>query len=119
MNLARRIYVLPIRFYQRFISPWKPPTCRFQPSCSVYAARAVGVHGIVKGTLLGTWRILRCHPFSAEGPDPVPEPGRWKSERGHLHHASAAISKSAESADFTGPPTSHDASTGTTDAADR
>jgi uncharacterized protein len=75
---ARRIAVLPIRFYRRFISPLKPPTCRFHPTCSVYTAQAILAHGIVKGSLLATWRILRCQPFGTEGFDPVPPPGRWR-----------------------------------------
>ena len=80
-ELWRSLWILPIRFYQRFVSPLKPPTCRFQPTCSAYAAEAIRTHGVLKGTLLGTWRILRCHPFSAPGPDPVPAPGRWKAPR--------------------------------------
>ena len=78
MSLLRRLFVLPIRAYQRWLSPLKPPSCRFHPTCSEYALQAVLAHGIVKGTLLGTWRILRCHPFCAGGLDPVPERGRWK-----------------------------------------
>lgn len=79
MKALRRLAVLPIRFYQRWLSPLKPPSCRFQPTCSEYALQAVLAHGIVKGTLLATWRILRCHPFCEGGLDPVPERGRWKS----------------------------------------
>lgn len=75
---VRSAAVLPIRAYQRFISPWKPPTCRFEPTCSHYAIEAVHAHGVVKGALLSTWRILRCQPFSTPGPDPVPERGRWR-----------------------------------------
>ena len=73
--------LLPVRFYRRFISPLKPPTCRFTPTCSSYALEAVEVHGVLKGFLLTAWRILRCQPFSAEGPDPVPPKGRWKADR--------------------------------------
>lgn len=78
MSFARKLLVLPIRAYQRFLSPLKPPTCRFHPSCSHYAAGVIGTHGVLKGLVLGTWRILRCHPFSAEGPDPVPPPSDWR-----------------------------------------
>ncbi len=77
---ARRAFVLPIRFYQRFLSPLKPPTCRFHPSCSEYGLRAVLAHGIVKGSLLTTWRILRCQPFCDGGFDPVPARGHWKAD---------------------------------------
>ena len=79
MIWLRRALVLPIRFYQRFVSPLTPPTCRFRPTCSTYGERAILVHGVVKGTLLTIWRILHCHPFAEGGRDPVPPPGRWRS----------------------------------------
>jgi len=72
MGWLRRIYVAPIRFYRRYISPLKPPMCRFHPTCSQYAVEAVMTHGIFKGTALGLWRIMRCHPFTEGGHDPVP-----------------------------------------------
>ncbi len=81
MKWSRRVAVLPIRFYRRFISPWTPPTCRFRPSCSAYGEEAILVHGLFKGTLLTTWRILRCQPLCRGGLDPVPPPGSWRSER--------------------------------------
>jgi len=77
----RRLFVLPIRLYQRLISPLTPPSCRFEPSCSEYGAQAILVHGVGKGVLLGTWRILRCHPFCDGGHDPVPPVGRWRRAR--------------------------------------
>jgi putative membrane protein insertion efficiency factor len=80
-RLWRELWVLPIRFYQRFLSPLKPPTCRFHPTCSEYALRAIRDHGALKGVLLGGWRILRCNPFVEGGEDPVPERGRWRSDR--------------------------------------
>jgi uncharacterized protein len=71
----RRLVVLPIRFYQRCISPLLPPTCRFSPTCSQYAVEALLGHGILGGGWLALRRIARCHPFHAGGYDPVP-PGR-------------------------------------------
>ncbi|MCP3917148.1 MAG: membrane protein insertion efficiency factor YidD [bacterium] len=68
----RRVWVAPVRFYQRFLSPLKPPTCRFHPSCSEYAVQAVLTHGILRGTWMATWRLARCHPFACGGHDPVP-----------------------------------------------
>ena len=79
MRLLRRLAVLPIRVYQRVLSPLTPPSCRFEPSCSEYGAQAILAHGVVKGWLLAAWRILRCHPFGAGGFDPVPAKGRWRS----------------------------------------
>ncbi|MFC3345188.1 membrane protein insertion efficiency factor YidD [Paenibacillus abyssi] len=68
----RRALQLPIRFYRRFISPLKPPTCRFYPTCSAYALEALEKHGSVKGSMLAVKRICKCHPFHAGGFDPVP-----------------------------------------------
>jgi putative membrane protein insertion efficiency factor len=63
-----------IRFYQICISPILPPSCRFTPSCSVYAYQAVEMYGFFKGTFLAFKRIIRCHPFCKGGIDPVPLP---------------------------------------------
>ena len=67
-----RIVLALIRFYQLAISPWLPPRCRYQPTCSQYAIEAIEKHGVLKGGLLAAWRILRCNPFSKGGYDPVP-----------------------------------------------
>ena len=61
-----------IRFYQIFISPLKPPTCRFYPTCSAYAIEAIQKKVPVKGTWLAIKRIAKCHPFHPGGYDPVP-----------------------------------------------
>ena len=76
--LLRKLFVLPIRFWQRFVSPMFPPTCRFSPTCSQYGIEAVHEHGIFRGSALTVWRILRCHPFTRGGYDPVP-PRRERS----------------------------------------
>ena len=73
MRLARRIAVIPIKIYQKYISPLKPPCCRYYPSCSSYALQAVEKHGIVKGVVLGSWRLLRCNPLAKGGVDYVPD----------------------------------------------
>ena len=65
--------LLMIRFYQRFISPLKPPTCRFYPTCSHYGLESIKRFGALKGTLLTIRRIVKCHPFHPGGFDPVPE----------------------------------------------
>ena len=67
-----RVLILCIRFYQIFISPLKPPTCRFYPTCSAYAIEAIQKKGPVKGTWLAIKRIAKCHPFHPGGYDPVP-----------------------------------------------
>lgn len=64
--------VWTIRGYQRLISPLTPPMCRFTPTCSQYAVEALRVHGLVRGGMMATWRLMRCHPFNPGGHDPVP-----------------------------------------------
>jgi len=66
------IVILPIRFYQTFISPLLPDSCRYYPTCSVYFIEAVKKYGPFKGSFLGIKRILRCHPGHPGGYDPVP-----------------------------------------------
>ena len=61
-----------ITFYRKCISPLKPATCRFYPTCSTYAYEAVKKYGAIKGTYLAVKRILKCHPFHPGGYDPVP-----------------------------------------------
>ena len=58
--------------YQRFITPFTPPSCRFTPTCSEYAKQALMKHGPIKGLRLAIWRILRCNPWGGSGYDPVP-----------------------------------------------
>lgn len=72
MGIVRKAVKGPIIFYRKFISPLKPPTCRFYPTCSAYALEAIEVHGPVKGSWLAARRIARCHPFHPGGIDPVP-----------------------------------------------
>lgn len=69
-----RVLLLPLRFYQRWISPALGPRCRFAPSCSHYAAEALQVHGPLRGSVLAVRRLLRCHPWNPGGHDPVPPP---------------------------------------------
>ena len=71
-QLVSRLFILPIRFYQRNISPLLPPACRFTPTCSQYAVEALQKHGPIKGLYLAIRRILRCHPWGGSGYDPVP-----------------------------------------------
>lgn len=68
----KKIIIFGIRFYRDFVSPLKPPSCRFYPTCSAYALEAVGKYGAMKGTFLFLKRLLRCNPFCKGGYDPVP-----------------------------------------------
>lgn len=71
-HAVAKVMVLPIIFYQKCISPFTPPSCRFTPTCSEYARQAILKHGPVKGLALAIWRILRCNPCGGSGYDPVP-----------------------------------------------
>jgi len=64
-----------IRLYKKYISPLKPPCCRFTPTCSAYAIEAFQKRGFFAGFILTVWRILRCNPFGRGGYDPVPDKG--------------------------------------------
>jgi len=75
--ILRRAVTAPLKLYKRFISPWLPPACRFEPTCSVYAIEAIETYGWYGGWL-AIKRILRCQPFCKGGYDPVP--GRTNSK---------------------------------------
>ena len=64
---------LPVIAYRKWISPLKPPCCRFTPTCSRYALDALREWGVVCGLALAVWRVLRCNPFGKGGYDPVPK----------------------------------------------
>lgn len=76
LNVLKRIVAFPlillVRFYQLCLSPLKPPSCRFTPTCSQYAIEALRKHGPIKGLYLTAKRLLRCHPWGGSGYDPVP-----------------------------------------------
>lgn len=69
---GRRLAMGLIRIYQRTVSPWLGPHCRFDPSCSQYAVEAIGRHGVVRGAGHAVRRLGRCHPWGGAGYDPVP-----------------------------------------------
>lgn len=69
----KKIFIWLIKLYRKFISPIKPPCCRFYPTCSTYAVQAFEKHGVIKGLYLSIWRVLRCNPWNIGGIDYVPE----------------------------------------------
>jgi putative membrane protein insertion efficiency factor len=83
------IFLAPLRFYSRFISPGLPRRCKYEPTCSAYAEQAVRELGILRGTVLAGWRLLRCNPWSHGGWDPVSDRKLFRSDapahgdRGH------------------------------------
>ena len=68
-----QILVLPIKIYQKIISPFLGHSCRFLPTCSEYSIIALEKHGIFRGTFLSLKRLLKCNPFGSSGCDPVPD----------------------------------------------
>ena len=70
-GVASRVLTAPIRLYQRVISPALPRRCKYEPTCSAYAAQAIRELGPVRGLIVAVWRVLRCNPFSHGGYDPV------------------------------------------------
>ena len=74
----KRVLIAILRFYKRRISPLLPDACIYTPTCSEYAMEAIEKHGVLKGTGLVIWRVLRCNPFAKGGYDPVPEPKKHK-----------------------------------------
>lgn len=103
MNISRwpaQILIAPIRFYQRFITPYTPATCRYYPTCSSYAVTALRTRGAVVGTVLTMWRLLRCNPWSDGGIDHVPAHG-WRSG---VSTGTAESDDPADPTESTAPP---------------
>jgi putative membrane protein insertion efficiency factor len=78
----RAIVLAPIRVYQRLVSPALPRRCKYEPTCSAYAAQAIRELGVVRGTILAAWRLARCNPFSHGGYDPVEARTLFREKRG-------------------------------------
>jgi putative membrane protein insertion efficiency factor len=75
------LLIVPVRGYQRFISAYTPPSCRYYPCCSSYAVTALSRHGAFRGLWLTARRLGRCHPWSSGGVDHVPPPGlSWREQ---------------------------------------
>jgi putative membrane protein insertion efficiency factor len=68
---VKRLALLPVHAYRRLISPLLPRRCKYEPTCSRYAIEAVQEHGVLRGTVLAAWRLVRCNPWSHGGYDPV------------------------------------------------
>ena len=87
MNVPSAILCAVVRLYQLVISPFVPPRCRFQPSCSDYALEALTLHGAVLGGWLALRRFVRCHPWGGWGYDPVPMIGPRRDPSGRRSSA--------------------------------
>lgn len=70
--MVTKLLIGCVRFYRMAVSPWTPPSCRYVPTCSVYAIDALRSHGPLRGSWMALRRIARCHPWGGKGYDPVP-----------------------------------------------
>ncbi len=70
--MIKKLLIIMILFYQKYVSPLKTTKCPYYPTCSAYGLEAIRKYGAIKGGALAFWRILRCNPFSKGGYDPVP-----------------------------------------------
>ena len=92
--MIKKPFLWLISLYRIMLSPILPPSCRFHPSCSVYAQEAIEGHGVVRGIFYAIKRVLRCHPYGPGGYDPVPcAKTREHGEKMNLHEASSGVSE--------------------------
>jgi putative membrane protein insertion efficiency factor len=78
-SASRTAFVLPIKLYQKLVSPLTGSRCKYYPSCSEYAVHAISEFGILRGLVLAGWRLLRCNPWSHGGFDPVEDQRLFRS----------------------------------------
>jgi putative membrane protein insertion efficiency factor len=84
MSWLRELVLLPVRLYRRVLSPALPKRCKYHPSCSAYAVEAVREYGVIRGSVLAGWRLLRCNPWSHGGYDPVEQQRLFQPQ--HVPH---------------------------------
>ena len=94
LSLPKLVLISAIRFYQKAISPWTRPSCRYMPTCSEYAVQALTRYGALKGMILATHRLLRCNPWGGFGYDPP----RWYGETA-THECEHAVHPTRTAAD--------------------
>ncbi len=96
--MIRAYILLLLRGYKAFFSPMLPNACRFVPTCSEYASEAIARYGAIRGGFMAAWRLLRCHPFSRGGYDPVllPEEPAGTPEVGEVCRCSEAFPARAD-----------------------
>jgi len=80
-RVFRGALLAPIRLYRRFVSPALPRRCKYEPTCSAYAAEAIRELGVLRGILVAAWRLARCNPFSHGGYDPLEERALFAGQR--------------------------------------
>ena len=82
----KRVLLALVRFYRRAISPFRPPCCRYTPTCSQYALEAIEKYGALKGGWMAFRRILRCNPFHKGGTTPFPDSKEYRRKDKNVHH---------------------------------
>ena len=84
---ARELFLLPLHAYRKLISPALPPRCRYYPSCSTYAVQAVRELGVIRGSIVAAWRVVRCNPWSLGGVDELSDRRLFcaRADHGHEH----------------------------------
>jgi putative membrane protein insertion efficiency factor len=83
----RELFLVPLHLYRRVISPALPPRCKYYPSCSAYAVQAVRELGVIRGSVVAAWRVVRCNPWSLGGVDELADRRLFRDEHaGHHNH---------------------------------
>jgi putative membrane protein insertion efficiency factor len=83
-RVLRELFLVPVHLYRRLIAPALPPRCKYYPSCSAYAVEAVRELGVVRGSILAAWRLVRCNPWSLGGVDELADRRLFRG-KGHVH----------------------------------
>jgi uncharacterized protein len=89
LRVLRELVLLPLLAYRKLISPALPPRCKYYPSCSAYAVEAVRELGLIRGSIVAGWRLLRCNPWSLGGVDELADRRLFRpdcADSGHHHH---------------------------------
>jgi uncharacterized protein len=89
-HVIREVFLLPLHAYRAVISPNLTPRCRYYPSCSTYGVQAVRELGVVKGSIVAAWRVVRCNPFSDGGVDELADRSLFP-EHDHAHGDGEAL----------------------------
>jgi putative membrane protein insertion efficiency factor len=88
-HVLRELFLLPLHAYRAVISPNTPPRCKYYPSCSTYGVQAVRELGVIRGSIVAAWRVMRCNPFSHGGVDELADRRLFRDRRVHDHEAHA------------------------------
>jgi putative membrane protein insertion efficiency factor len=83
--LLRELFLLPLHAYRKLISPALPPRCKYYPSCSAYTVQAVRELGLIRGSIVAAWRVVRCNPWSLGGVDELSDRRLFRDRSGRLH----------------------------------